>query len=432
MGGVGKTALAARYARQHQADYPGGTCWLLARERNLGAEIIQFGRWQINLELPPEITTIVEQAAWVWRHWQPPTGEVLVVLDDVTDWGNCLEVLPKDSRYRVLITTRLRNLDPQHVREIPLDVLSADEANQLLSALVGEQRVKREPSEATNLCQQLGYLPLGIVLVGCYLREDPDLSLHTMLQRLATQSLQDEALEPLPSLNKLQRGVKAAFELSWQELTATAQQLGAFLSLLAPDVIPWDLVAAAGESLGWAEAEINDAKKQLYKRHLIQTIRDRTGCYTIHLLIREFLKLKFNQIPEVASRAQEFKRALAAQVVLIAKKIPNATTQNLIASLQDYISQIVEVAKNLVSALSNEDVIWPYTGLGRFYYGQGLYGLAEPWLAQCLSATKERLGEEHPDCRLSFKMRFLDLAGLFGTIWDKGSADRRFSVFQIK
>jgi hypothetical protein len=29
-------------------------------------------------------------------------------------------------------------------------------------------------------------------------------------------------------------------------------------------------------------------------------------------------------------------------------------------------------------------------------------------------------------------MRFLDLAGLFGTIWDKGSADRRFSVFQIK
>ncbi|MGH8000825.1 MAG: hypothetical protein ACREPR_15705, partial [Brasilonema sp.] len=42
MGGVGKTELAIQYARQHEADYPGGICWLNARESDLAAEILQF------------------------------------------------------------------------------------------------------------------------------------------------------------------------------------------------------------------------------------------------------------------------------------------------------------------------------------------------------------------------------------------------------
>jgi hypothetical protein len=52
MGGVGKTELAIRYARQHEADYSGGICWLNARESNLAAEIIQFAQLYMNLEVP--------------------------------------------------------------------------------------------------------------------------------------------------------------------------------------------------------------------------------------------------------------------------------------------------------------------------------------------------------------------------------------------
>ncbi|WP_202895630.1 hypothetical protein [Iningainema tapete] len=42
MGGVGKTELATQYARQHEADYLGGICWLTARESNLAAAIVQL------------------------------------------------------------------------------------------------------------------------------------------------------------------------------------------------------------------------------------------------------------------------------------------------------------------------------------------------------------------------------------------------------
>ena len=57
MGGVGKTELATQYARQHEADYPGGICWLNARDTNLAAEIIQFYQFYVDnqREIPQEL-----------------------------------------------------------------------------------------------------------------------------------------------------------------------------------------------------------------------------------------------------------------------------------------------------------------------------------------------------------------------------------------
>jgi hypothetical protein len=57
------------------------------------------------------------------------------------------------------------------------------------STLLGEKdrRVQREPQTAANLCQRLGYLPLGLQLVGAYLAEDPNLSLAEILQQLPAQ-----------------------------------------------------------------------------------------------------------------------------------------------------------------------------------------------------------------------------------------------------
>ena len=145
MGGVGKTELAIKYARTHEADYPGGICWLNARDTNLAAEILQFAQLYLNLDVPQKDwqerpLTLTEQVRWCWQHWQPPEGLVLVVLDDVTDLASCREVLPTANRFRVLVTTRLRRLDTNFV-ELPLDVLSQDAALELLAALVGERRV---------------------------------------------------------------------------------------------------------------------------------------------------------------------------------------------------------------------------------------------------------------------------------------------------
>ncbi|MBO3461194.1 tetratricopeptide repeat protein [Aetokthonos hydrillicola Thurmond2011] len=410
MGGVGKTELAVQYIKQHEADYPGGICWLNARESNLAALVVQFAQLHMNLEVPQQdfrgrALSLTEQVEWCWQHWKPPEGLVLIVLDDVTDVKSCRQVLPKTNRFRVLMTTRLRRLDTNFV-EISLDVLSKEDALKLLIAVLGEedQRVEQESQTAENLCAWLGYLPLGLELVGRYLVEDPDLSLAEMLQRLKDQSLQDEALDQ--SEEQLQdtemtakRGVKAALELSWKELHYKTQRVGELLSLFALDVIPWKLVETIIQSRGWEKADVNEAKKQLFKLHLIQRLADKESAYKIHPLIREFLKVKL----AASEQADVLKRGFVEVMVAIAQHIPNSITQELINSVQEAIPHLVEVAQNLTDAISDENLYWALTGLGRFYLGQGLYALAEPWLKQCVSVVQTRLGEDYPDAPNSYE-----------------------------
>jgi hypothetical protein len=97
-------------------------------------------------------------------------GLVLLIVDDITDWESCRELLPTAKRFRVLITTRRRNIDPSYIQEISLEVLSPEAALQFLTKLVGD-RVRKSGQKAVELCQQLGYLPLGVQLVGRYLAE---------------------------------------------------------------------------------------------------------------------------------------------------------------------------------------------------------------------------------------------------------------------
>jgi tetratricopeptide (TPR) repeat protein len=408
MGGVGKTELAIKYAREHQDDYPGGICWLSAREANLAGQILQFALLSLKLEVPQQDwrgnpLTLAQQVAWCWQQWQPPQGRVLVVLDDVTDWKQCRGMLPTDNRFCVLMTTRLRRLDPNFV-ELSLDVLPQAEALQLLTAILGEndRRVQQKPDTAKELCNWLGYLPLGLELVGRYLVEDPDLSLAEMLQRLQAQSLQDEAIDVSEAdLDATEmtarRGVKAAFELSWQELDSQTQRVGELLSLFAPAAFAWEWVESASVSLNWAKSEVNAAKKQLHKRHLIERVEEREVCYKIHPLIREFLRLKLDE----SEQADNVRKAFVPVFVEIAKTIPQFPTIDLIESLKLAIPHLEEVAVNLTNTLSDEDLIYPFVGLGSFYQGQGSYSLAAPWLQQCLSVVKTRLGEDHPDVATS-------------------------------
>ena len=76
MGGVGKTELATQYARTHEADYPGGICWLNARDTNLAAEILQFAQLYLNLDVPQELggrrLNLEEQVDWCWQNWYTP------------------------------------------------------------------------------------------------------------------------------------------------------------------------------------------------------------------------------------------------------------------------------------------------------------------------------------------------------------------------
>jgi tetratricopeptide (TPR) repeat protein len=399
MGGVGKTELAVKYAREHTDDYPGGICWLNARDTNIAAEIIQFVQLQMGLEVPQQdfqgnVLTLIQQVAWCWQHWQPADGLVLVVFDDVTNLDGFAELLPINNRFRVLMTTRLRNLDT-NIQEIPLDVLSPEEALELLINLVGEKKVNKELETAKELCKWLGYLPLGIELVGRYLvKKPPHFTLGKMLEQLKQQRLHQEAINTQQKgLSTAQFGVLAAFEISWVELNQETQQVAALLSLFAADIFVWEWIKLMTQSLNWDESDVEIAIEQLYQRHLVQCLEEEGEYYyKIHPLIREFLQLKLI----ASAESNEFKQAFASAFIEIAQSIPDSATLELINSVKNAIPHLTEVAESLTDAVSDENLIWVFTGLARFYKEQGLYALAEPWYERCVSAVKFRLGENHP------------------------------------
>jgi tetratricopeptide (TPR) repeat protein len=398
MGGVGKTELAIQYAIQYKSSYPGGVCWLKARTSNLSAQLVDFVQLHLGLAVPQElwgkILTLEQQVEWCWQHWRP-SGLVLVVLDDVTDLASCREVLPPAGRFRVLVTTRQRRLDASFF-ELSLDVLSPEASLELLTALVGQSRIERELQAAKRLCEWLGYLPLGLELVGRYLAEDLELSFTLMLKRLEVQRLQDEAIANEQQrqnnyfLMTAQHSVRAAFELSWQELDITACEVARLLGLFAPDVILWELVESTGKRLNWSEQLINNARKQLYKWNLIQQAGE--GYYKIHPLIREFLQAKLVE----AESANDLKRAFVMSISAV-EPVPKSPTIEQIQKIAPVIPHVKQAVKTLIEYLKDEYLCKPFIYLANFYEGQGLYNLAEPWHQQCLSVAQMRLGLEHAD-----------------------------------
>jgi hypothetical protein len=256
MGGVGKSELAVQYARRHLAEtYRGGVVWL-AGERAI-TELISFAEGALFPDQRlAEKGDEQAQLAFVWNYWpadEKPPESVLLVFDDVTDYGKQVAPLLNGvgRRFRVLVTTRERL---QGIDRLDLDVLDSAAALALLRGIVGD-RVEAEADTAAAICEWLGFLPLGLELVGYYLNSKPDLSLAEMLERLQEKRIEARSLNPkrLPVNLTAQRGVLAAFELSWEQLEAEAQELAMRLSIFAAAPIPWGLVRDC-----WSEADEED------------------------------------------------------------------------------------------------------------------------------------------------------------------------------
>jgi hypothetical protein len=308
-----------------------GLCWIQAGAAVVGTQIISFARTQLDLQLPDGLE-LAEQINYCWRHWR--LGEVLFVFDNVRDYRQVKPYLPRaESRFKVLITTRRQGLGAS-VEMIPLNVLSEAAAIALLVSFIESEKIEAEPEQVKQLCQELGYLPLGLELVGRYLRRKPDLSLDKMCQRLGLKhrSLQN----PDGDMTK-QLGVEAAFELSWQELSEEAQVLGCFLSLFALAPIPWVWVERCWEDQDVEELE--DARDyELLNLSLLE--RADKGSYQLHQLIREFLKGKLEQLTE----ADELKQRFCQAIVAAAEQIPATPTKNDIALASPMIPHLAEAA----------------------------------------------------------------------------------------
>ncbi|MCU7245004.1 MAG: tetratricopeptide repeat protein [Microcystis aeruginosa WS75] len=405
MAGVGKTELALQYALHHKekSTYVGGICWIGVQGETVGVQLLEFAKSLLGL-FPPEELNLRGQLDYCWARWQPP-GDVLLILDDVHQYAEIQDYLPpQEQRFKVLITTRQHWLAASF-EQLRLPVLSESAALALLESLIGASRLQAELELGKGLCALLGYLPLGLELVGRFLKRRSNWTLARMQQQLIDKGLQLSALQnPSPDMTA-QRGIEAAFEVSWEELNQPARDLGCFLSLFALAPIPWRLVIERCLSAE-DEEELEDIREeQLLNLHLLQAVEGEV--YQFHPLVRQFFQAKL----ALREDGDELKRSFCRGMVEEAKTIPDTPTKEQVEAVALSIPHIAESATELEQWLEDEDLIPSFAGLGLFYEGQGLYEEAEPWFKQCLAVTRRRLGEEHPDVATSLN----NLAALYNS-----------------
>ena len=316
MGGVGKTELALQYAiAQFEAgSYAGGICWLRAREQGVATQITAFAQTHLGLTLPE--LEIDGQVRYCWQHW--PAGEVLVVIDDVTGYDKIKAYLPpSDPRFRLLLTTRL-NLG-RSVESFDIEELDEASALALLEGILADGRVQAQLAAAKGLCAWLGYLPLGLELLGRYLADDEDLSIRELLAELAETRLTVESLQAVAPGMTANLGVVQALELSWRELSEQGQDLACVLGMFAAAPIPWELVENCFEQEGRALRKVR--QKELLYRSLLKRVA--TGQYQLHQIVQEFFRVKLEQKGEAG---EALKASFCAALVAVAKSIEDSLT----------------------------------------------------------------------------------------------------------
>ena len=226
---------------------------------------------------------------------------------------------------------------------------------------------------------------------GRYLARKPALSLVDFQERLKAQELAVRALAKAEPGMTNAHGVASAFELSWQDLREEAQTLACVLSLFAIAPIPWSRVKSCLPNVD-SEALEDLRDYQLCGFSLLQHVEEER--YQLHPLIHRFIRTKLAEDSPLIA-------AYCGAMVKAAKEVDETPTLAQITAWREMLPHVAEAATQWVSRVNDEELVWPFIGLGRFYQGQGLYDDAEVWRERCVTVTQARLGNEHPDVAMS-------------------------------
>ena len=282
--GVGKTALAARWAHRMRDRFPDGQLFVDMRGHaaDTPLEPIEvLGRFLRALGMPSrDIPVDVQEAAAHYRSLLAQRN-VLIVLDNVRHPAQVRPLIPNGPGCMVMVTSRDR-LDGLVARDgatcIDLGPLAPDEAQQLLRVLVGP-RAHAEAAAAEELSAHCGGLPLALRIAAATLTSRPGVGLATYNEMLHTAG----RLNTLQVEDDPEATVRAAFDLSYDTLSEDGQRLFRLLGLAPGE---WIAVAPVAR-LGAVSTEVaTRLLSELTRAHLVD--EPEPGRYRLHDLVREY------------------------------------------------------------------------------------------------------------------------------------------------
>src|ERR1035438_6519984 len=307
--GVGKTALAVHWAHQSADRFPDGQLYANLRgfdpagSPGAPGEVIRgfLGSLQVPAgHIPPG----AEAQAGLYRSLLAGR-RMLVVLDNARDAAQVRPLLPGASGCMVVVTSRsqLAGLAATHgARPVNLDMLTADEAAELLARRLGQHRVTAEPEAAGELAELCGGLPLALAVTAARAAARPGFGLAVL-----AAGLRDEhsVLDALDADDEAASSIRAVFSWSYQSLPAPAAALFRILSLHpGPDISVPAVASLAG-------LEIAQARKLLTRLAGTCLIAEHApGRYAFHDLLRAYAAEQARALDPAAVRQAAIGRVL--------------------------------------------------------------------------------------------------------------------------
>ena len=443
--GVGKTQLAATYARARLADSWRLVAWVNARTSETLLAGLTAVAEAAGLSAGGSRPGLADAGQAV-RDWLEADGSFrLLVFDDVEDLGLLRPFVPAAGEARVLITAA-REPIAELGTSVPVDVFSAEEALALLDGRTG----LADEDGALAVAVQLGYLPLALdqaagmiakqhVGYAAYLAKLRALSAEDHLIR----EDEDEEEEEQPS----PPGVAEAVLLA-MEATSVADRLGVSIAVmelmatLSPAVVRRDLLHSAGQSgtlLGGgrrvAASMMDQALERLNERSLLGFSLDGQAV-SVHRLAARVIRAglarqgRLGPACRVAASALEGSVALAnhpdhaavmemlGQVAALAdnagaaaddpgEELPATLTRlrslglNHLVELGGAMPHAIAVGEPLLADLDrllgpeHPDTVRARSDLARAYHQTGRVADAVPLVEQVLAARERLFGAEH-------------------------------------
>jgi DNA-binding SARP family transcriptional activator/tetratricopeptide (TPR) repeat protein len=309
-GGVGKTALAVYWGHQVADQFADGQLYVNLRgfdPQRAPVEPDQAVRGFLDaFGVPPgQVPAGLEAQAAMFRSLMADR-RVLVVLDNARDAEQVRPLLPGNPDCLVLVTSRNRLASlvaAEGAVPVPLDILSVDEARELLGARLGESAVAAEDTAARALIELCGRLPLALNIAASHVAFQREQSLADLVAQL--RELDHRRLDAL-NAGDAATDVRAVFACSYQSLSAPAARLFRLLGL-HPGA---DFTAQVAESLtGLPADETAPLLDELIASSLLSELE--AGRFVLHDLLRTYAQEQCEATETAPAREAALSRLLA-------------------------------------------------------------------------------------------------------------------------
>ena len=235
---------------------------------------------------------------------------VLVVLDDVANEDQALPLLPGSPTCAVITTSRNRLTGLPGAYHVPVEAFGAAESFDMLTRIIGSERVRAEETAATELGELCDGLPLALRIAAAKLATRTRWPVSRLVHRLRDEVHRLDELE--------HRGwkLRSSIGLTYENLEEPAKRLFRLLAMIrAPDVPSWTAAALLDTDLVGAE----EVLESLVEAHMLDSVAypDARGLrYRFHDLIRVYARERLAETETQAERDAVLDRVLGAWLAL--------------------------------------------------------------------------------------------------------------------